>query len=298
MSEHTVRYKTNPGITDTIGFYNAYVPSNPDYITLSRDTAGKYYRLPGNRDYQEKDSLFVRETVSVFKPHQLQAFDGKPIRKSEPSSDWIAGLMILCLIVIATIRAVSPRRLDQVFRSAALPYYVNQLEREGNLLTERMSLALGFVYFTSLSLLLYKLAVVFSPGLLRDLNGIVVFVAIFTASLVFYTLKMVAVSLIGNVFKTSKVTHDYLVNNLIFNIVTGILLFPAVILCIYMDRPVYLWVAGSIAVSLLIYRFIRSFMIGLSNTRYSVFYLFLYLCTLEILPLAIAAKFLSKYFFS
>ncbi len=193
-------------------------------------------------------------------------------------------------MLIAIIQASVPRRLQQVFRSVALPYYVNQLEREGDLLSERMSLALLFVYNSSLALLLYKLAIIYSPGLLINVHGFFLFLGIFAIFIVLSLIKAVVVTFIGNVFKTTRSAHDYLVNNMIFNIVTGLLLFPAVIFCIYIDEPVYLWIAGFIVVILLVYRFIRSFMIGLSNTRYSIFYLFLYLCTLEILPLLLLLK--------
>jgi hypothetical protein len=290
MTEYPARYKTNPHITDTAGFYNTYVPFSPDDYPNSGDSLKTFVKYPVSHTKGITDTLFVHETVSIFKPHQLQVSNHKPIMKTEASADWIIGMIILCLMIVAIIQASVPRRLQQVFRSVALPYYVNQLEREGNLLSERMSLALLFVYFTSLSLLLYKVAVILSPELLQQVHGIMLFLAIFVVCMALYLLKTATVTLIGNVFKTTRNAHEYLVNNMIFNIVTGLLLLPAVTFSIYIDKSVYLWIAISVVSILLIYRFIRSFMIGLSNTQYSIFYLFLYLCTLEILPLILLLK--------
>jgi hypothetical protein len=295
MHDYPVRYKTNPHITDTNGFYNTYIPFNPDIYPNTNDSLKAFGINSGDNPNLLNDTLFVRETVSIFRPHQLQAINHKHVLKTETSANWIVGLLILCLMAIAFIQATIPKRLQQVFRSVALPYYVNQLEREGNLLSERMSLALLFVYYSSLSLLLYKAVAVFSPEVLLNVHGIILFLGIFVILIILSLLKTATVTFIGNVFKTAKSAHDYLINNLIFNIVTGLLLFPAVIFCIYIDNPVYLWIAGLIVAILLIYRFIRSFMIGLSNTRYSIFYLFLYLCTLEILPLLILFKTVQKF---
>jgi hypothetical protein len=41
---------------------------------------------------------------------------------------------------------------------------------------------------------------------------------------------------------------------------------------------------------LLLFRFYRSFIVGLSNRRFSILYLFLYLCALEIVPFLLLIK--------
>lgn len=295
MPDSTPRYKTSPNITDTSGFFNSYVPYNPDKYQPANDSLKTLYTYPGYQYVPVKDTMAVHETVSVFKPHHMQVKNFRPLVKPDVSDDWIAGIFVFCLLIIALVQATVPRRLQQVFRSVALPYYVNQLEREGNLLSERLSIALGFVYLSSVSLLLYKLALYYSADLLGMKSGFFFYLYIFIICVILYFLKIGVVSFTGYVFNTAKITHEYLVNNLIFNIVTGLLLFPAVILSLYVDQPVYMWVALGIISILLIYRIIRSFMIGLSNTNYSVFYLFLYLCTLEILPLLLLYKTVQQF---
>jgi hypothetical protein len=67
---------------------------------------------------------------------------------------------------------------------------------------------------------------------------------------------------------------------------------------VYTYHVFFLYLAGFMAVVIIGMRFVRGLTIGLSDPKFSLFHLFLYLCTLEILPLAFAAKFFSKYFFS
>ncbi|HNX43061.1 MAG TPA: DUF4271 domain-containing protein [Bacteroidales bacterium] len=290
------RYKTNPLISDTTGFFNAYIPYTAEKHQTTNDSLLRYYYYPMPAVTPGRnDTISIHETSSVFAPHQLQPIHKNPLANKPLSADWITGVFMLCLIILAVVKASLPRRLQQIFRSAAQLYYVNQLEREGNLLKESISFALGFLYLTSVSFLLYKLSILFSPGILAGIKSFFLFSAIFLGCLLYYMLKTVLVSSVGTIFKTPKATHDYLINNLIFSIVTGILLFPATILALYINNPIYVWIACSIFSILLVYKFIRTFMIGLANTKYSMFYLFLYLCTIEILPFLLLFKTVQQF---
>jgi hypothetical protein len=295
MSTTLLRYNTDPLHTDTTGFFNADVPFNSDKYQAVNDSMLKFYNYPGWQGTTKKDTVVARETISIFTPHQLKPVILRPVPNTPVSTDWITGIFIFCLLILATVQVTVPRRLQQVFRSVALPYYVNQLEREGNLLSERFSIALLFVYITSLTLLLYKLSTILLPADALPFKGWVLYALIFAACIVLSLLKTSIISFSGVVFKTSKVVHEYLINNMIFSIVTGIILFPAVIISLYINNPFYVWIACSIFSILLVYRFVRSFIIGLSNLKYSVFYLFLYLCTLEILPLLLLFKTVQKF---
>jgi hypothetical protein len=53
---------------------------------------------------------------------------------------------------------------------------------------------------------------------------------------------------------------------------------------------VFIYSGGSVFVLLLLIRVLRGVLIGFNSIRVSKFYLFLYLCTLEILPFVIMAK--------
>jgi hypothetical protein len=65
-----------------------------------------------------------------------------------------------------------------------------------------------------------------------------------------------------------------------------------------LNSPITLYIAICIVFLLFIYRFFRGLSIGTGNTKFSLFHLFLYLCTLEILPYMIVAKLVLKYIFN
>jgi hypothetical protein len=171
----------------------------------------------------------------------------------------------------------------------ALPYYVNQLEREGNLYNERITLGLGFIYTTSISLLLYEFFK-FYGFTSTILPNFLIYIIIFGSVLGFILVKAMFTYFSGITFKTVEHSHAYRLNELIFNHITGLIIMPVLLLILYWQPQPFLWIAFSMAVIMLIYRFLRSISIGFSNTKFSVFYLILYLCTLEILPLLLLVK--------
>lgn len=293
MQGHLPRYKINPYLTDTVGFFDSYVPYTNQSKIIRNDSIRSF------SDFSVYDFISRRSDVkesrqvnSIFGSSQVHFSKGpKPIEPQ--ATDWVTGLIIICMILLAWIQASHSKRLKQIIRSVALPYYVNQLEREGNLYNERITLGLGFIYITGISMLLYLFYQQFS--LSAGMKNYVVFLLIFGGVVAYIVLKAGLIQMSGVVFKTQDQTHAYRLNALIFNHTTGIFIFPVLLLAIYWESEPFIWIAAGLLSIMLIYRFIRSISIGLSNSKFSVFYLILYLCTLEILPLIVLAKFIRQF---
>ena len=100
-------------------------------------------------------------------------------------------------------------------------------------------------------------------------------------------LKLMAIKLTGLIFRTKQDTSELILTNLIFNGATGIVIFPFVVAGFYSGNLLLIKVAVVILVAGMVLRFFRSLLIGLSAQTFSVIYLFLYLCTLEILPILV-----------
>ena len=77
--------------------------------------------------------------------------------------------------------------------------------------------------------------------------------------------------------------------------VTGIILFFPVVMTAYVDAEVYTWVSVVIIFILLTTKILRGILIGLANTDFSILYLFVYLCTLEIAPYILLYKVLTRF---
>jgi hypothetical protein len=295
MNDTITRYQFNPLLSDTVGFFDFCIPLTNESVPPAHDSLKKYYDfsvfnyvtpLPPKKQYLQ--------TTSIFTPNNLSPKHLDPLAVNRQSTDWITLVFLTCLIILAWIQTIYQKRFIQIFRAVFQPHYVNQLEREGNLFRERITLGLSFIYFTIGSIFIYQI--------FREFESVPVgfsnlgFAAIIFASLLIYQLfKSMIVYTTGIIFNTTEHSRQFQLNSLIFNTIIGIVLFPIAIIALYWDSTVYL-IIGSVIVSLLVvYRLIRDILLGMANKSYNLFYLFLYLCTLEILPLVLVYKAISKF---
>ena len=290
MSSHLPRYKVIPHLTDTVGFFDYYVPYTNQSKRPANDSLKEFYNY-SIYDYHSPAPAHTayRPGPSLFTNHQLSPSPQGPRLIQRQSTDWIAILVILCLVVLAWVQSNYSKRLRQIIRSVALPYYVNQLEREGNLFNERITLGLGFIYLTSVSLLIYEFFQFYS-FVDFGMPNFLIFLIIFTGVIGYMLVKTLLTQATGVIFKTLELAHSYRLNALIFNHTIGLFLFPVLLFALYFQANPFIWIALGITSILLAYRFMRSISIGLLNTKFPVFYLILYLCTLEILPLLLLIK--------
>lgn len=293
MDTEYIRYKVNTGLEDTSLFYNVHVPYS-DYAAKPSGAQDKqfYHHVFDLYTVTEKP-VDLSETTSMFKGHTLTATSNIPRAINKPGGDWIAFIVIICLVILAMIRSASARRLNNVFRSAFYSHHLNQLEREGNLFNERLTLGMSVVYFSSLALLIYGL-ITSSPNGPVNLSGPELYALILAGTVLFVLIQMFIIRITGYIMLTRENAHAHELNILVFNHMSGVILFPVVVTALYMQSLLLLYVGLALVVVTLILRWLRIFSIGFTNMRYTIFYLFLYLCTLEILPLLLIIKTLGK----
>jgi hypothetical protein len=116
--------------------------------------------------------------------------------------------------------------------------------------------------------------------------------------IVMYSVKAALIRFSGFVFKTNKESAEYASTMFIFLNILGLFMLP-VVTCIafvkQINPHVFIYVGYFIILSFLCVRLIRGLVIGFNSNRVSKFYLFLYLCTLEIIPLIILVKLFKIY---
>jgi len=281
-------------LTDTVGFFDYCIPLTNETQRPITDSLKKYYDftvfdyvspLPPHKQF--------KQTTSVFAPHSLVPKHNGPLPIEKQSTDWFTLIFVACLFILAWIQTSYAKRLGQIFKAVAQSHYVNQLEREGNLFKERISLGLGFIFYTISSIFVFLIVRKFA-GIPDGFHNLT-FTAIIMCGLMAYQLiKSSLVYLSGIIFDTREAARQYQLNILIFNYVIGITLFPLAIVVFYWDNILLMTTGIILVVLLLLYRLYRGILTGLTNKSYNLFYLFLYLCTLEILPLILLYKVFSK----
>lgn len=227
---------------------------------------------------------------SVFTSHQLKPAGIDRKEKSMMNPAWMAPSILVCFILLAFAHYGWHKRLFQIFKAFFVRRLFVQLAREGGLFNERVTLLLFISYIFGLTLFLFQISDFYIGTPADTLESIVLFVKILAFVFFLYIVKIGLFRFSGIVFKSVKETSDYVLTIFVFGQIAGVIILPFLVLLTYLKSE-YVIFAGLLLFSMLyIYRFYRGAATVTSSSKISVYYLFLYLCTLEFLPLVIIAK--------
>ena len=107
--------------------------------------------------------------------------------------------------------------------------------------------------------------------------------------------RIVFVNLTGFLFNRLKIFREYLYNTFIFNKLMGMAILPVLLFVVYTTgvlQEVFFWLAITIVTLVVFMRLIRSLVFSFKKDV-SIFYMFLYLCALEIIPLTLLYRWLE-----
>lgn len=214
--------------------------------------------------------------------------------KSEAIPIWIHLSLFFWVFVILLARLSYSIRLRQIIVATINPQQAKQILREGTLLKQGFSLLLMLLFIFSISLFgflvfnkEYPNSFYFSIG-----QSFLLLVAIIA---LFYVGKFITIWLLGILFETQTLSRRYLLDHYLFFITDGIFLFPLLILFVYSGLLVFVYIALLVFVGLWLYRLQRAIAIGLDCINFSPSYLFLYLCTLEVVPFFLIYKLIEQF---
>lgn len=218
-------------------------------------------------------------------------------QKATPTSGFVFWLLLFVLVIWAWLKKDQPRRISQLVDSFFSNRFVEQWIREEGLLGSHVNIWLLLTSFVVLALGILELPWVTSLLGLGAEPQFVQFLWLFFGMIVLFFIRLLAIQL-GNFLLTSYwFAPVYVFNELIFIQASALLFFPIVLMQAYAtfwNDAVYIVLASTITVVLFISRVLKLGYLGVSQTSFSPFYIILYLCTLEILPLVAVYAWLVK----
>ena len=229
---------------------------------------------------------------SVFVPYKSKPVEITPVLRNEINMDWLTGLFILCLIILTWIKYEGGRRVTQLFKAVFARHNMNQLLRDGDIIHERITPALMFLYLVSFSTLIMLWIKPYNVDIPWADSPFLKFSILISAIMILWMLKLSLIGISGKIFRTKNETSEYMVTNIIYNVATGLIAFPFLMAGHYADSRVGLYIAMAVFAVGLALKVLRSIFVGLSAQSFPLVYLFLYLCTLEFLPLLVIYKLL------
>lgn len=247
--------------------------------------------------YRLTDSLYANPltdinsllNIPVKLNNQLRTGDARVYR-----NPWLIAIIICLLIYTALLNLFFGKDLKMVIQSFYNKRAISQQDKEGGVINSWAFIGLFVLFSLTFGLFLYKLTVFY--GVTYNLTGFQLFIFLSVLISILFALKFFILKFIGFVFDVNRIVSEYItILNLTYFNITFVLLSVAICLSLLSDRyirGVLIFTLASIAV-IFAWQYVRNSVNIISNIRFHKFYLFIYLCALEICPILILIKALN-----
>ena len=205
------------------------------------------------------------------------------------SNDWFLIPILINLILLAFIRYNYKGYILQVLISSVNYTTSSKLYRENKNAKQRSGFLLTIIFLISATVFLFQLIKYFLPNS-SDYNTLLILGFLFVCIILLILFNKLINLIIGILFVQQDISAEYNHNIDFFNQTAGLILFPVTILIIYSSIPataIYFGIFSFAAIFIL--RIIRLFKINI-NKQINIFYMFLYLCGVEIIPIIYLMK--------
>lgn len=211
--------------------------------------------------------------------------EGTP-RFSDPlGTEWVTALFMLVVLLLAYVNVTSPKKWRVVWGSFFTLRLGRQVMREDVDLQDRTLIGLLVAGSLVVALFGYQAAVLL--GLQG--TGLAAFGRLLAVVVLALVGQVLTLWLVGVLFQGDGGLREYLYTLMLITVMLGLLLLPLAVLMAY--QPDWRWlllpVGGVVVAALVLYRWVRALVIGVGD-GVPPRHVFLYLCTAEILPVALA----------
>lgn len=229
------------------------------------------------------DSTLKLDTRKYVNRNQIK------IRKNP--NQWVVYIFLIIVLLYVIIKNVYNKTLSIVFQAYWNDRAINQFTRDDNFFKLRNTM-LYFLLFAMVYGMLIKYFLN-NFGVEIKSNELEEYLFITGFTMLFYISKFILMKLAGYVFSIQKLMSGYLSIISISNFIYSIIIIPLLVLYHYMPNYFENWVFYLILILFCfntVYKYLRTGSFILNNFQFPKFYLFLYLCSLEIMPLLIIYK--------
>lgn len=273
-----------------------------DSIRLSKKEAPKPVRKFQQPIVKESTDILVdpaTDSIVEIAPKPIQAtfeeiakpeiiLPEKTISRNNP--DWAIGVYIFALIIFATVRLFFNKYLNQLFNAAVNYPTATRLFRERSLNILHGSFRLEVLFYVIFSYFLFQAGQEF--GYDYKLSTLASYFVILGGVIAYFIGKRILYSLLGLFTENRISAQEYLFNFSQYLRVLGLILLLVSLIINFasFSNPRVLFYIGIVLIFIVyLLALLRGARILLMK-HFSISYLILYLCTLEILPLVFIYK--------
>ncbi|WP_157202430.1 DUF4271 domain-containing protein [Marinilabilia salmonicolor] len=239
-------------------------------------------------------SVIVQKALNKLETSEIQ--DPIPVNvhhRKEPllGQNWFMVLIVVLVALTGVIRFKWHKYLSDVFSAVFFKNIAGKLQNGSGGSQAVASFGLEVLFYANFSLLFFE-SLRLSGRTFFDLSGWKLLLPLFGFLIVIFTLKFIVYRFVGWVFRVQEATSTYLFQSSVMSKAFGLVLMPLVVVFPFLEPEARHWIP-SIGFSIFILLYVVQVGRGIvANLRggLSGYYIFLYLCALEILPLSILIK--------
>ncbi len=218
------------------------------------------------------------------------------VTKKETSaypSDFFLGIILLISVIIVFTKLIFKKYFSNYFLMAFNYQLASNLLRDKNAFFTRFNSMLNSIYVINISVFIYQGIYYFKiiPELqLKFFLYIIIFITLLALA------RIIILKILGEVYAVQKTFTEYLFNQFMFNKILGLVLLPVVFIIPYVNenlRNFLIYFGIFLIASAFLIKLLRGFTIIIKK-EVLLFYVLLYLCTLEILPILIGVSYFKR----
>jgi hypothetical protein len=207
---------------------------------------------------------------------------------------WLFLYLFALLGLFAWIRVYYGNILSQTVQASTNFQVAAKMFKDKSLLQNQLDNILYAFYFLSLAFFLFFLEERMNL-VPYNLHGVLLY--LFNLAIIsgIFLVRVVIINLLGILFNQRSLFREYLYHTFIYNKLLGISILTLLLFVVYTGgilQDIFFWAALMTVLIVMIMRIIRGLIFSFKKDI-SIFYMFCYLCALEIVPLALLYRWLE-----
>ena len=216
---------------------------------------------------------------------------GLPRKARDP---WLVYAIIGLLIYTALLNIFFSKDVSNVVQSFYSKTTLSYIDKEGGLINIWAFVGLFILFSLTSGFVLYQITKYYN--IYYSISGFRLFILLSAIISLLFTVKFLVLKFVSFIFDINRPVSQYIaILNLTYFNITFVLLSIAICFCLLSTQyiPSLLIITLIIIAIIFAWQFIRNSLNIISNFRFHKFYLFIYLCALEICPILILIKALN-----
>lgn len=209
---------------------------------------------------------------------------------------WVLEVIIGLLIYTGLLNFFLRADIQSIMQTFYSKRAASPIDKEGGVVNFWAFIGLFLLFTLSSSLVLSQLSAYYHYHASYSVSGLQLFISLSIIISLLFALKFFLLKFIGFIFDVNKQVSQYItVLNLTYFNIAFVLLFVAICFSLMANRFIpYLLSFTLLSIAVIFaWQYLRNSVNIISNFRFHKFYLFVYLCALEICPVLILIKALN-----